>query len=110
MCFLFDIDNKYFVNFIFSTYFIFNNMNFFEPAFVAVVAVDVDDDDAVYVNGPIVVREKTHESAPMSVAEAVDRMELVGHDFYLFTDSESGLPSVVYRRQSFDYGLIRLSA
>ena len=47
MCFLFDIDNKYFVNFIFSTYFIFNNMNFFEPAFVAVVAVvavDVDDD------------------------------------------------------------------
>ncbi len=77
---------------------------------VETTIVDVDDDDAVYVNGPIVVREKTHESAPMSVAEAVDRMELVGHDFYLFTDSESGLPSVVYRRQSFDYGLIRLSA
>jgi len=67
-------------------------------------------DDAVYVNGPIVVREKTHESAPMTVADAVDQMELVGHDFYLFTDSESGLPSVVYRRQSFDYGLIRLTA
>ena len=65
--------------------------------------------DEVYVNGPIVVREKTHESAPMSVAEAVDRMELVGHDFYLFTDSDTSLPSVVYRRQSFDYGLIRLS-
>ena len=66
--------------------------------------------DEVYVNGPIVVREKTHESAPMSVAEAVDRMELVGHDFYLFTDSDTSLPSVVYRRQSFDYGLIRLSS
>jgi len=65
--------------------------------------------DAVYVNGPIVVREKTHESAPMSVGEAVDRMELVGHDFYLFTDSDTSLPSVVYRRVSFDYGLIRLS-
>ena len=76
---------------------------------VEVTIVDVDD-DAVYVNGPIVVREKTHESAPMSVADAVDRMELVGHDFYLFTDLDSGLPSVVYRRQSFDYGLIRLSA
>jgi len=66
-------------------------------------------DDAVYVNGPIVVREKTHQSAPMSVADAVDQMELVGHDFYLFHDSDSGLPSVVYRRQSFDYGLIRLT-
>ena len=68
-----------------------------------------DDDGAVYVNGPIVVREKTHASAPMSVAEAVDKMELVGHDFYLFSDSDTGLPSVVYRRVSFDYGLIRLT-
>ena len=55
MCFLFDIDNKYFVNLTFSTYFIFNNINLFDPsstglvffsnAFVAVVDVDVDDDD-----------------------------------------------------------------
>lgn len=70
--------------------------------------VDVDD-DAVYVNGPIVVRKKTHASAPMSVADAVDQMELVGHDFFLFSDEATGLPSVVYRRQSFDYGLIRLT-
>ena len=73
------------------------------------VVDDELDDDAVYVNGPIVVREKTHESTPMSVADAVDRMELIGHDFYLFHDVVTDLPSVVYRRQNFDYGLIRLT-
>jgi hypothetical protein len=36
-------------------------------------------------------------------------MELVGHDFYLFTDVETHLPSVVYRRKGFDYGLLRLT-
>ena len=36
------------------------------------------------------------------------RMELVGHDFYLFLDEESGQPSVVYRRRGYSYGLIRL--
>jgi len=35
-------------------------------------------------------------------------MELVGHDFYLFVDAEQGLPSVVYRRRGYDYGVIRL--
>jgi len=35
-------------------------------------------------------------------------MELVGHDFYLFVDSETGRPSVVYRRKGWDYGLIGL--
>ena len=73
------------------------------------VVDDELDDDAVYVNGPIVVREKTNESTPMSVADAVDRMELIGHDFYLFHDVVTDLPSVVYRRQNFDYGLIRLT-
>jgi hypothetical protein len=37
-------------------------------------------------------------------------MELVGHDFFLFSDKESGLPSVVYRRHGYDYGVIRLAA
>lgn len=68
----------------------------------------VPEDSAVYVTGPVVVREKTHESRPMTVADAVDALELVDHDFYLFFDIDSGKPSVVYRRRGFDYGLIRL--
>lgn len=74
---------------------------------------DVDDLDgdegvAVFEAGPVVVREKTHVAAPMTVEEAVTHMELVGHDFYLFQDRDSGLQSVVYRRRGFDYGLIRI--
>jgi ribosomal subunit interface protein len=55
-----------------------------------------------------VVREKEHSAAPMTVDEALYQMELVGHDFYLFNDASCGRPSVVYRRQAFDYGVIRL--
>jgi ribosomal subunit interface protein len=56
-----------------------------------------------------IVREKTHTAEPMTVDQALYEMELVGHDFYLFHDSESDMPSVVYRRRAFDYGVIRLA-
>lgn len=59
-------------------------------------------------DGPLVVREKTHQAAPMTLSEALDAMELVGHDFYLYIDKESQTPSVVYRRKGYDYGVIRL--
>lgn len=57
----------------------------------------------------LVVRDKTHAADPMSTADALHEMELVGHDFFLFCDKESGLPSVVYRRHGYDYGVIRLA-
>jgi ribosomal subunit interface protein len=56
-----------------------------------------------------IVREKVHPATPMTVDEALYQMELVGHDFYLFADADSGCPSVVYRRKGFDYGVIRLA-
>ncbi|KWX02316.1 ribosome-associated translation inhibitor RaiA [Carbonactinospora thermoautotrophica] len=58
--------------------------------------------------GPLVVREKIHKANPMTLDQALYEMELVGHDFYLFVDKESNLPSVVYRRRGYDYGVIRL--
>ncbi|HLZ38415.1 MAG TPA: ribosome-associated translation inhibitor RaiA [Mycobacteriales bacterium] len=58
--------------------------------------------------GPMVVREKVHEAAPMTLDQALFEMELVGHDFFLFCDKDTGLPSVVYRRKGYDYGVIRL--
>ena len=68
----------------------------------------VPDDGTVWEEGPIVVRLKEYSSEPMSVGQAVESMELVGHDFYLFRDVDSGVPSVVYRRRGFNYGLLRL--
>lgn len=56
-----------------------------------------------------IVRTKVHSAAPMSVDNALYEMELVGHDFFLFHDSATDRPSVVYRRHAFDYGLIRLT-
>jgi ribosomal subunit interface protein len=58
--------------------------------------------------GPMVVREKVHPAVPMSLDQALLEMELVGHDFYLYIDSEHMVPSVVYRRKAYDYGVIRL--
>jgi hypothetical protein len=46
----------------------------------------------------------------MSLEQALYEMELVGHDFYLFVDADSGRPSVVYRRRGWSYGVIRLKA
>ena len=56
----------------------------------------------------LIVREKEHPAKPMTIDQALFEMELVGHDFYLFADADSGQPSVVYRRKGYDYGVIRL--
>ena len=58
--------------------------------------------------GPLVVREKAHDATPMSLDDALHRMELVGHDFYLYCDTDNGLPSLVYRRRGYTYGVLRL--
>jgi ribosomal subunit interface protein len=68
----------------------------------AVVPIPMEGD------GPLVVREKFHNATPMSIDRALHEMELVGHDFFLFRDATTRLPSVVYRRRGYDYGVIRL--
>jgi hypothetical protein len=78
------------------------------PAETAVGLLDGDALGGVDGDGPLVVRQKVHKAAPMTIDSALFEMELVGHDFYLFQDKDSGLPSVVYRRKGYDYGVIRL--
>ncbi len=81
-----------------------------ESAYETVALLERDDHpDDLDDTRELIVRDKTHEAAPMSTTQALHEMELVGHDFFLFNDSESGLPSVVYRRHGYDYGVIRLS-
>jgi ribosomal subunit interface protein len=70
------------------------------------VPVQAAEDDEVYT--PVVIRQKVFVSEHMTADEAVDRMELVGHDFFLFVDSTTDRPSVVYRRKGWDYGVIGL--
>jgi ribosomal subunit interface protein len=88
------------------------------PDSIAAVAVDASDlieqpteleTDALEDGPGRVVREKEHPAKPMTTDQALFEMELVGHDFYLFSDADTGRPSVVYRRHAYDYGLIRLT-
>jgi ribosomal subunit interface protein len=67
-----------------------------------VVPIEMEGD------GPLVVREKFHRASPMAIDQALLEMELVGHDFFLFRDTQDGRPSVVYRRRGYQYGVIRL--
>lgn len=60
-------------------------------------------------DGPLVVREKHFDAVPLTLAQALDEMELVGHDFFIYVDADSGAPSAVYRRKAYDYGVIHLS-
>jgi ribosomal subunit interface protein len=66
------------------------------------------DDGEDYLDSPVVVRRKTHLAKPMTLDQALYEMELVGHDFFLYVDSDTRRPSVVYRRRAFDYGVIHL--
>ncbi len=60
-------------------------------------------------DGPLVVRQKFHHATPITLDQALFEMELIGHDFYLFHDADRDLPSVVYRRRGYQYGVIRLA-
>lgn len=76
---------------------------------VATGAVPVqNDEEEAY--SPVVIRTKNFDAEWMTVEEAVDCMELVGHDFFLFVDVRTDHPSVVYRRKGWDYGVISLTA
>ncbi len=73
-----------------------------DSALAGMVPIQMEGD------GPLVVREKVHQSHPMTIDQALLEMELVGHDFFLFHDSGCDMFSVVYRRRGYDYGVIRL--
>ena len=60
-----------------------------------------DDDDDV------LVREKYVELTPMSEEEALVQTDLLGHDFYVFTNATTGLVNVIYHRKNGGYGIIK---
>ena len=70
------------------------------PSDVADSAEDVPDGQ------PRIVKTKKFEMKPMTPEEAALQMDLVGHEFYFFTSSETGQAGVVYRRDDGQIGLI----
>ena len=55
---------------------------------------------------PMIVKTKQFPVKPMTPEEAVLQLELIGHDFFVFRNSEVGEVGVVYRRRDGNYGLI----
>ena len=54
-----------------------------------------------------IVRVKRFELLPMGEEEAIEQMELLGHDFYLFYNAEEAAVNLIYRRKDGDYGLLK---
>lgn len=60
--------------------------------------------------GPVrIVKTKQFDIKPMTPEEAALQMDALGHDFYLFTNADTGVAAVVYRRNDGDIGLIDAS-
>lgn len=70
----------------------------------AFVEEDVKEEEAE----DIPVKTKAITADVMDLDEAIMQMELSGHDFYIYTDDESGKVSVAYRRKDGNYGLIEV--
>lgn len=72
---------------------------------------DVDEDESgPGQNGPPrIVKTKQFDIKPMTPEEAALQMDVLGHDFYLFTNADTGVAAVVYRRNDGDVGLIDAS-
>jgi len=56
---------------------------------------------------PYVVRVKQFRMVPMDETEAIDQMELLGHDFFVFFNANLNQVNVMYRRRNGEYGLIQ---
>ncbi|WP_297238323.1 ribosome-associated translation inhibitor RaiA [uncultured Faecalicoccus sp.] len=66
----------------------------------------IDADVAQEDNEDVVVKTKSIEPQEMSLDEAIMKMELLGHDFFIYTDDETQKIAVVYKRYDGGYGLI----
>jgi putative sigma-54 modulation protein len=54
-----------------------------------------------------IVRTKQFSLKPMTEEEAIDQLELLGHDFFVFFNAEYGMVNVLYRRHDNNYGLLQ---
>ena len=67
---------------------------------------EVEATEETYDGLPTIVKSKRFAMYPMSPMEAVERMELMGHGFFFFTNAETSRAAVIYRRDDGDVGLI----
>jgi putative sigma-54 modulation protein len=67
----------------------------------------LDFEDELEDEASAIVRTKRFPMRPMHAEEAVEQMELLGHDFFVFYNGDDGEVNVLYRRKDGDYGLLQ---
>jgi putative sigma-54 modulation protein len=76
------------------------------PAATGTALLDEAGDEGDVVDELRIVKTKKHALKPMTAEEAVLQLDLVDHDFFLFTNADTGRAAVLYRRRDGDLGLI----
>ena len=71
-----------------------------EEDLAALIEPAAEEDDQL-------VREKYIDLVPMTEEEALVQTDLIGHDFYVFTNATTGLVNVIYHRKNGGYGIIK---
>ncbi|MCO5186088.1 MAG: ribosome-associated translation inhibitor RaiA [Anaerolineae bacterium] len=82
------------------------NKEFDESVFLEPLPIE-DDQEALEEEVGSIVRRKRFVVQPMTPEEAIDQMELLGHDFFLFLDMENDSVNLVYKRRGGNYGLLQ---
>ena len=59
-------------------------------------------------NDNVIVKRKVIQNKPMSEEEAILQMELLGHQFYLYKNEETGEVNILYKRKDGDYGILEI--
>lgn len=72
-----------------------------------IAAAEVIEEEDEGEERPAVSRVKRFEMVPMDEEEAIEQMELLGHDFYVFFNVNQNQINVLYRRRNGEYGLIQ---
>ena len=67
----------------------------------------IDDTGAADEDEPKILRRKKFALQPMSAEEAVDQMELLGHDFFMYYDADESRVNLVYKRRDGAFGLLQ---
>lgn len=75
-----------------------------EPVPLPEEEMDIGEEDE---DGAAVVRVKRFLVRPMGEEEAIEQMELLGHDFFLFYNADTDSMNVIYRRKDGNYGLLQ---
>jgi putative sigma-54 modulation protein len=76
------------------------------------MSIPIDDEEIVELEvtdeeeGVEIVRRKNVLLTPMNEEEAIEQIELLGHDFFVFLNGDTGLVNVLYKRQDDQYGLL----